>query len=106
MNKTLLKKNKSLPDFFKPLFWSYHFSEIDLDRHKERIIINTINFGDWEHWLWIFNYYGTAEVKKTIENTPASEFRSKALEIAVLLLKIKKIKYATRGIKIRTEKNI
>lgn len=106
MSKTLSKENKSLPDFFKSLLWSYDFSEINAEKDKERIIINTINYGDWEHWLWAFNYYGVAEVKKIIENTPASEFRQRALKIALLLLKIKKIRYATRGSKIRAEKNI
>ena len=98
-------KNK-MPSFFKPLFWSYKFSSIDPDRDKKRIIINAVNYGDWEHWLWVFNYYGIAEVKKIIKNTPVSEFRRRALTIVFLLLKIKKTKYATRGVKIRPEKNI
>jgi hypothetical protein len=43
------------------------------------------------------------EVKKNIENTPASEFRKRALKLACLLLNIKLIKYASRGVKIKTE---
>lgn len=97
---------QKLPRIFKPLFWSYKFSRINPEKDIERIIINTINYGDWEHWKWILRYYGAAKVKKTIENIPISEFRERVLKLICLLLKIKKIKYASRGIKIRAEKNI
>jgi len=95
-----------LPESFRPLLWSYRFSEIDPKENAVRIIINTINYGNWKHWQWILNYYGPTEVKKIIENAPASEFRPSALKLICLLLKIKKIKYATRSDKIRAEKNI
>ena len=102
-----MKNHKTkLPPFLKPLFWSYHFSLVNPTQDKERIIVNTINYGDWEHWQWIFKYYGITEVKRIIENTPASEFRPRASKLICLLLDIKKIKYATRGAKIRAEKNI
>lgn len=95
-----------LPKDFKPLLWSYKFSRIDPEEDIERIIINTVNYGNWRHWQWIINYYGEKRVKKIIENTPKSEFRERALKLISLLLKIQKMKYASRGIKIRTEKNI
>lgn len=100
------KYKEQLPLSFKPLLWSYKFSLIDPARDKQRIIINTINYGDWEHWQWILRHYGTTEVRKIIENVPASEFRPRALKLLCLLLNIKNIKYATRGAKIRAEKNI
>ena len=98
--------SQKLPKFFKPLFWSYKFSKIDPGKDIERIIINTINYGDWAHWEWIFKYYGVTKIKKIIENLPASEFRERVLKLICLLLKIRKMKYASRGVKIRAEKNI
>lgn len=100
-----MKKTK-LPKDFKYLFWSYNFSKIDTEEDIERIIINTINYGNWKHWQWLINYYGQTRVKKIIENTPISEFRGRALKLISLLLNIKKMKYASRGAKIRAEKNI
>jgi hypothetical protein len=97
---------KKLPLSFKPFFWSYKFSSIDPKKHKKIIILNTINYGRWEHWQWILKNYGKEEVKKIIEETPASEFRPRALKLISLLLNIKKLKYATRGDKIRAEKNL
>lgn len=95
-----------LPEFFRPIFWSYNFSKINPSKNKERIIVNTINYGNWEHWQWLFKYYGVKKIKETIEEIPASEFRQRVLKLIYLLLKIKKIKYATRGAKIRAEKSI
>ena len=101
----MVMKSK-IPLFFKPLFWSYKFSEIDLEEDIERIIINVVNYGNWQHWQWIFKYYGKQKVKKIIESTPESEFRKRSFRLISLLLNIKKMKYASRGIKIKAEKNI
>ena len=102
-----MKKVKlNLPQEFKQLFWSYKFSSINPEKHKRTVIINTINYGRWEHWRWIIKNYGKKEVKQVIEKTPASEFRKRVLKLICLLLKIKKLKYASRSDKIRAEKNL
>lgn len=99
-------KDSKLPSFFKPILWSYDFSKVDPVETMERIIINTINYGDWQHWQWIINHYGKNKVKRIIEDTPASEFRKGSLRLISLLLGIKKMKYASRGVKIRAEKGV
>ncbi|MBM4177288.1 hypothetical protein FJ208_00585 [Candidatus Gribaldobacteria bacterium] len=87
--------------------WSYDFSKIDPEKHKERIIINTINYGDWKQWQWLFNYYGKKQLKKIIPEIPKSEFRNfKALFVASLILGIYKMKYENRGIKIQAERGL
>jgi len=103
MKKT---NNLKLPLFFKPILWSYKFSAVDSDEDIERIIVNTINYGNWEHWQWIINYYGKRKVKETIKNLPKSEFRAGAFRLISLLLNIKKMKYASRGLKIKSERDI
>lgn len=99
-------KNEKLPLFFKPLMWSYRFSQIDTEELKERIIVNTINYGNWKHWQWLARHYGVSRVKKIVEGLAGSEFRPRVLLLAKLLFGIKKLKYATRGDKIKAEKNI
>lgn len=106
MSKNKAKQKIKLPESFRYLLWSYRFPDIDPEDDKERIIINTINYGNWEHWRWITDYYGISEVKRVIEDTPASEFRPRVLKLISLLLKIKKIRYATRSAKIRAAKGI
>lgn len=102
----LKTKNPKLPQFFKPLFWSYKFSSVDPQRNKKTIIVNTINYGDWKHWTWIIKFYGKKEMKRIIEETPQTEFRLPALKLISVLLGIKKLKYASRSDYIRSQKNI
>lgn len=99
-------RDMKLPLFFKYIFWSYDFSKIDTEKDINGIIIDTINYGGWKHWKWIFNYYGKNKIKKVIENTPKSEFKPRALRLASLLLNIKKMKYAFRIDRMQAEKNI
>lgn len=103
MKKT---KPKKLPRDFKYLMWSYDFSKLNPELHKERIIINTINYGQWRHWQWLADYYGKQQLKKIIQEIPISEFRNeRALNLISLVLGIKKMRYATRSDKIRTKRN-
>lgn len=95
-----------LPKDFKYLFWSYNFSSIDPEKHRDRIIINTINYGQWRHWKWLIKTYGRENLKRTIENIPMSEFRQRALKLISFLLDIRKFKYVSRSDKIKAEKNI
>lgn len=99
-------KNSKLPLFFESLFWSYKFSSIEPERDKKRIIINTVNYGRWKHWFWLFNHYGEKEVKRIIEEIPKTEFREPALKLISLLLGIKKLKYASRSAYIKSQRNI
>lgn len=99
-------KKLRLPLFFKPLFWSYNFSSIDLERDKKRIIIQTVNYGQWKHWIWMIKFYGKKEVKEIIKGTPKTEFRAPALKLISLLLGIGKLKYASRSDYIRSQKNL
>jgi len=98
-------KNPKLPAFFEPLFWSYNFSAMDMEKNKKRIIVNTINYGKWKHWVWIVRFYGKNKLKKLIEETPRTEFRAPALELISLLLGIKKMKYASRSDYIQSQSN-
>jgi len=104
MNK--IKQKLRLPEFFSPLLWSYDFSSINVGRDKRRIIINTINYGQWKHWQWIVNYYGEENIKQFIEDTPISEFRPRALKLISILLGIKDFKYESRSDKLKKAKNL
>lgn len=98
-------KNKqtknSLPINFKSLMWGYDFNKIDSELNIDRIVVNTINYGFWEHWQWIARHYGKERIKRLIANLPASEFQKRALKLAMLLFDIKKMQYACRGDKIK-----
>ncbi|MFH1180880.1 MAG: hypothetical protein V1705_00535 [bacterium] len=99
MNKALLRENKSLPDFFKPLLWSYNFSKINSENHKEAIIANAINYGDLKHWRWINKAYGRNAIVGVLKNMPATGLRPRALRLASIIFSIKNFKYEPRGTK-------
>jgi len=99
-------KTVKLPSFFKYLFWSYNFSLVDPVKSKKTVIVNTINYGKWKHWLWLVDFYGKDNLKKMIRDIPATEFRPPALKLISLLLGIKKLKYASRSDYIKRQKNI
>lgn len=92
-------KNNILPEFFKPLLWSYDFSKIDLEKNKNTIILNAINYGDWKHWQWLARYYGAEEVRRVLQQRRASEIRARAGRLASVVFSIKGFNYAPRGIK-------
>lgn len=96
---TQAKSFNSLPDFFRPLMWSYDFDSLDLNKNKKSIIINTINYGDLKHWRWVVKRYGKSEVKKVLENIPAWELRSRVRKLVSLIFSLKNLNYAPRGAK-------
>ena len=100
-----MKKTK-LPKSFKPLLWSYKFNSIDTEKDKRVIIVNTINYGDLNQWKWLVTTYGRDRLRKMIKLIPETEFRKQVLKLMKLLFNIKKLKYASRGAKIRAEKSI
>ena len=77
-----------LPDFFKPLLWSYDFSRVDFEAHKKTVIINTINYGDLRHWQWIAHNYGREMIAKTLAELPAGALRPRARKLSSLLFGI------------------
>ena len=99
-------KDTKFPSFFKPIFWWCKLSEIDADKDYRSVIVSTINYGGWEHWQWIFGYYGKDKIRQIIKDTPRSELRKGSFRLISLILNIKKIKYASRGAKIKAERNI
>ena len=87
-----------LPEFFKPILWSYNFPAIDSEKNKKVIIVNTINYGDLKHWRWLMQHYGEDTIKEILEQIPSSEIRPRALRLAAAIFSIKNFNYAPRGI--------
>ena len=95
-----------IPNFFKPVLWSYDLSKLDSAKDYRTILVQTINYGDWRHWQWLVKKYGKERIAHRIETLPASEFRSSALKLAQLLFGVKKIKYVSRSAYLKKQKNL
>lgn len=96
-----LKKpvKNTLPVSFKPLFWSYNFSEINPQKESKTVVIQTINYGDLDHWKWIIDYYGKSIVKKTLMDLPATEIKPRTRRLLSLIFNLKRFNYALRSVK-------
>lgn len=88
-----------MPDYLRPIMWSYDFSSIDVDKNKKAIIINAINYGDLKHWRWLKATYGVKELQKILGTISVTELRPSAFRLASILFSINKFNYAPRGVK-------
>lgn len=87
----------TLPDTFRPLLWSYDFSEIDPVRHKKTIIVQTLNYGTLDQWRWLIKSYGREGVREVLAQISASELKPRALGLAALVFRTNRFNYAPRG---------
>lgn len=87
----------TIPNFFKPLLWSFDFAKINPEKHKKTLIINAINYGDLKHWQWLNKTYGTREIRDILCKIPATALRKRVRELAKIIFNIKKFNHALRS---------
>jgi hypothetical protein len=96
----------SLPERLKPIFWSWDFDKIDIEKNKRTIIVQVLNYGKMRDWQWLTDTYGRDNLKATIVEMPTSEFSPRTVELFKLVFGIKKMKYASRSDYIRNQERI
>ena len=96
---------RNVPKWFQKFYWWGNTSDMDLERDKKTVVVQLINNGSWSQWKWLTRTYGKEALKKTIQETPASEFRSGALKLISLLLGINRMNYASRSDYIKAKRN-
>ena len=78
------EKNK-IPNRLKPLFWSYEFESLSLEKNKKLIVKQILNYGTIEDWKWLLSMYTEKGVQETISKLYKSELRSGSLKLAQIL---------------------
>jgi hypothetical protein len=58
--KTFTEENNP---FSKYLFWDIDIADLDLDVHKMYVVERVLDYGQWEDYLYIRDYYGIEELK-------------------------------------------
>ncbi|MDR0725000.1 MAG: hypothetical protein LBF59_03195 [Prevotellaceae bacterium] len=78
--------------FSKNLFWDADLSELDIEKHAPYVVGRVLDYGSWDDWLLICQYYGMDKIKSialgirsmerkslsfiaTATNTPENQFR-------------------------------
>jgi hypothetical protein len=77
---------QTLPDFFKPILWSYRLADCDPQKMKRVIIRQALAYGTLAHWQWVRNYYGQPEVVRVLKNFGPNGVREKTFNLAAVLL--------------------
>ena len=95
-HKTTPQKSR-LPARFRPLFWSYRFEDLDLQRDEKAVIVQLLNYGNLTDWRWLVKEYGAPEIKRVLQSIPASEIKSRTRALASLLFSISTWQHAPRG---------
>jgi len=84
----------SLPEMFRPLLWSFDFEHLDLERHKEDIIVNAINEGSLEHWRWLAKTYGPTTIRRVLAGRLATEFHPESRRLAEVIFDLPPLRHA------------
>jgi len=90
-------ETNQLPEKFKTLFWSSDYKNLDLNLDKKTIIVNTINYGDLDHWRWIKVFYGEGAIKETLMKLSFTELRERVRPLAQLIFSIPFFNHAPRS---------
>lgn len=101
---TVSMEPQKIPKFFESVLWSYNIAGLNPRDDVRVIMVQTINYGHWRHWLWLARVYGKDKIRRAIEQIPQTEFRPAALKLAKAIFGIKKMKYATRSAYVRSQK--
>lgn len=86
----------AIPDFFRPVLWSYDFARFDPEKNRELLIVQAINYGDLSHWRWIIGRYGRDAVRAVLQKIPATFFRPRVQRLVALLFNIQSFNHAPR----------
>jgi hypothetical protein len=78
-----------VPEVIKPFLWSNDLEKVDLQRDKNRIILNVLNLGTKAATDWLFGFYPRSEIIETIlERGAKGELNDKSLNYWTLILDI------------------
>lgn len=93
MNKTHTGLSP-LPEFFRPILWSYRFDDMDAEEDRDTIIVQTVNYGHLAHWRWIIEAYGKEVIKEVLEGRLASEIFPESRRLAHTVFGVHEFKNA------------
>ncbi len=82
-------KNNKVPKQFQKVLWSYDISKMDLEKDKEEIITQVLNYGDWDDVKLLFKIYPEEEIKKVVKNPKRGRWFKDVLNFWLTIFNIK-----------------
>ena len=78
----------TIPQSVKAALWSYDSTKLDLNKDKERIITNVLNYGTREAIDWLFATYERDEIREVVANPRPGEWDRKSLNFWCIIFDI------------------
>jgi hypothetical protein len=78
-----------IPKSLQWIFWSYKIESLDLERDKDYIIPQVLNYGTEKELKWLFKVYPEKEIKKVIKNPRRGVWFKKVLNFWTKIYNIK-----------------
>lgn len=60
-----MEKEITVKDFSSVLFWDIDKENFDLDKNSKQFIQRVLEYGNWNDWLLIKQYYGMDAIKNS-----------------------------------------
>lgn len=84
----LIMKGK-IPKIIHPYLWFNDIELMDLEKDKQRIILNVLNYGSFDATKWLFDNYSKNEIRQIVKKQGAKgELDKKSLNYWCLVLEI------------------
>jgi len=100
-----MKRNAILGESMESVLWSYDITDVDIEKNKEIIITQILNYGTWEGVKKLFEVYGDKEIREVVSHPKRGYWWYKVLNYWVIFfdIKISKKDFEQALIKIKPE---
>ena len=84
------KTNKTeIPPKMRWLFWSYDINSLDLEKDRDYIISQVLNYGTWDDVRWLLKTYSEEEIKKIVKKPQRGLWFEKVLNFWTTIFNIR-----------------
>jgi len=81
--------NHRIPPCIVRCLWSFDINNLDLERQKELLITQVLNYGDWQGVKWLYKTYSEEDIKEVIEHPRRGLWFKRVLNFWQIMLKVK-----------------
>jgi len=76
---------KKIPPYIASCLWSYDIPKLDLQKDKEIIIAQVLNYGDLKAIKWLYKIYPEQVIKEVVKNPRRGFWLKKVLNFWLAL---------------------
>jgi len=80
--------NYKIPPYITRCLWSFDLNNFNLEKHKELVITQVLNYGDWQGVKWLYKTYSEEDIKEVIKHPRRGLWFKRVLNFWQIMLKI------------------